>query len=456
MEMPWTTIRRLRTENETLTLSRRRGGGSKFGVSKNGKRNLNEVYGYETDPDFQDYYDVYRFQDIATAVVEKPARSCWRDRPEIKVDDKEILEDELNILEKLHAFDNLERADILNRIGSFSVLFVGVPDGRKPDEELGSSSPKGLEDLYFTPYAEDGITISEWETEVTSERFGLPTMYTLQVTDRGEKKTTVQTLSRRVHWTRIIHMAEGALDSDVEGLSSLANILNRLVDLNKTIGGAAEAYFRNARGKYAFETNSDFKSAIDPDDQEAFTAEVESFSNDQKDVMRLSGVSAKVLDTPHADPVGTVKVAMEAISGSKGIPIRILTGVGAGQLAGNEDKASYNEVIRDRQNQKCTGWLLRLLKILSDAKMIKEVPLEAVVEWPVTEALNEKEKAEVRKLNAEALSAASSAISDLGGLTDEMQPQQVIEEVLGYEYTPLLESGIPEPEPEPEPVPDGE
>ncbi|MCK5641212.1 MAG: DUF1073 domain-containing protein, partial [Gammaproteobacteria bacterium] len=153
-----------------------------------------------------------------------------------------------------------------------------------------------------------------------------------------------------------------------------------------------------------------------------------------------------------------------AIAGATGIPIRILTGEGAGQLAGNEDKASYNELIRDRQSQSCTGWLLRLLKILSDANMIPEVPLEAVIEWPVTEALNEKEKAEVRKLNAEALASASNAINDLGGLADEMQPQQVIEDVLGYEYLPLLDSGIPEPDiiidpdpqPEPEPEPDGE
>ena len=428
--------------NSVSTLSRRFSR-SLFGVSHDGLRDINTVYGYNIDPDFADFYNAFRFQDIAAAVIKKPARSCWRETPALKVGEDKIFEDELIVLDKLRIFDMLERADILNRIGRFSVLFVGVPDGLDPKDPLGRSNERSLENLYFTPYAEDGITISKWENDPLSNRFGLPLQYTLQIMDRGDKRTTVQTLSRNVHWTRIVHLAEGALDSDVEGLSALSEVLNRLVDLNKTMGGSSEAYFRNARGKYAFKTDPEFKSTISPEDKAALIEEVNAFTNNWQDIIRLSGIDAKVLNTPHASPEWTVKVSMQAIAGATGIPIRILTGEGAGQLAGNEDKLSYNQLITDRQNQLCSGWLLRTLQILAEANMIKPVPANAVVDWPVTEALNEKEKSEIRQNNADALNKASAALSPLGGLDGEVQAKQVIEEILQMEYDPLLEDGIP-------------
>ncbi|MCK5643133.1 MAG: DUF1073 domain-containing protein, partial [Gammaproteobacteria bacterium] len=245
-------------------------------------------------------------------------------------------------------------------------------------------------------------------------------------------------------WSRVVHMAEDALDSEVQGTSALGPILNRLNDLNKTIGGSAEAYFRNARGKYSFETSPDFKGTISETDKADLVTEIDAFTNNWKDAIRLSGITAKTLDTPQDDPTGTVKAAVEFISGTTGIPIRILLGVGAGQLAGNEDKASYNQLVSDRQDQECTPWLLRALTVLAQAKMIPEIPPNAVVKWPVTQVLNATEQATVRKTNSEALSNVATALNDMSGLSGEMTANQAIEEILEMTYNPLLDDGLDE------------
>jgi hypothetical protein len=135
---------------------------------------------------------------------------------------------------------------------------------------------------------------------------------------------------------------------------------------------------------------------LDEKAKEDLSDEVERFTNNWSDVMRLSGVSAKVLTTQHADPVGTVRVALQAIAGATGIPMRILTGEGAGQLAGNEDKESYNQLISDRQNLVCTDWFAGVYDLLERAGML-EVPFEADIKWPVASALNEKDMADIHE-----------------------------------------------------------
>ena len=430
--------------NDIRTASRRFGN-TIFGVSKDGNRDLNVVYGYDQDRSFETYFQTYRLQDIANRVVNAVARSSWRDRAVITIEDKEILKKEMQILDRAKMYIMIERADVLNRIGRFSVLFVGVPDGLPPDTPLGTSTPDKLKDIFFAPYAEDGITITKWDSNPISKRFGMPEIYTLQVLNRGEKRKDLQTKSIRVHWTRIVHMSEGALDGGIEGISSLEPILNRLTDLNKTIGGASEAYFRNARGKYSLEAERGFTGLLSEDAKKDLETEVEAFTNNWKDAMRLAGVKAKVLTTPHSDPVGTVKVALEAISGGTGIPMRILTGEGAGQLAGNEDKESYNQLIGDRQNLVCTDWLTTLLGILKKANMIA-LPDEFEIKWPVASALNELDQAKVAKDMSEALSNTADAMSTIS--VDN--PNEVFNAVLGIEFT-NPEIIIPEPTAPPEP-----
>lgn len=382
-----------------------------FGVSKDGKRDINSIYGYKTQLSFNDYYWMYKRGGLAKRIVDALPHSCWRDGIQVKVGDDQILVDQINILQSFCKFtQKIERADVLNRIGKFSVLYVGVPDGNEPSEPLGRARPDRLKEVYFTPYAEDGVQIAEWETDPTSQRFGQPRMYQLQTMSRGDSDKAIIQKPIRVHWSRVVHIAEGLLDNEVEGTPALEAVFNTLEDLIKTTGGAAEAYFRNARNRFALQTDPKFNSQIDATTKAALEEEAQRFQNDWQDFIRAGGIDVKPLVIPHNDPVGTAKVQIQILAGTTGIPQRILIGEGAGQLAGNEDKESYNQLIQDRKELYCSDWTMQVLRVLASAKMI-DLPDDAVIFWPTPETLSAVDKADVATKNAQAFASIAAALS---------------------------------------------
>ena len=408
---------------------------SRHGVSKDGARDLYDVYGYKRNRSFKDFFDMYDQEGIASRVVKAVARSCWRDGVGFVKDEKPIYEDEIKLLIRLGLFKQFEKADILNRIGKYSIFYIGIP-GQDPTTPLTKSTGK-IEDVFFTPYAQDGTVITKWNQDATNKRFGMPEMYSLQVMNRGEKETDILTMERKVHWSRVVHLAEDALDSGIEGSSCLQAIFNDLEDIDKITGGAAEAYYRNARGKYALEAMPEFKGTLEQSVKDDLEEEISAFTNNWRDVIRLAGMTAKTLNTPHADPTGSFKASMAKISGATGIPIRILLGEGAGQLAGNEDKESYNQLIADRQKQWCSTWLFEVLDILSLAGMFPEVEDGVEAKWPVSDVLNEKGKAEVKRITGDALRFCSKALEPGSSFVGEISPQQIIEEIFHLKYKPV-------------------
>mgnify|MGYP002630810336 CR=1 FL=1 len=408
--------------NSMATTFRRSSIFSGFAVSPDGKRNYNMLFGYGDDLSYSDFYALFKRGGFANAVVSKIAKACWRDPPVIRVGQKEVLKEELLQLKRNGLFRAFERADILNRIGPFSVLVVMVPDGRKLSDPLGSA--KDLSSINFHPYGYDAIEIVEWDSEPSSPRYGLPLRYNLQIVQKGKKDMT--TITRIVHWSRIVHMAEGCLDSRIEGLSCLEPIWNSLLDIEKIRGASSEAAFRNARQKFALEAGKDARLATAPTDLAAAREEVESFTNGQQDFMRLSNMTARVMQPGLASPRDAFDIAVEEVSGETGIPIRILTGKGGGQLAGSEDRASWNSLVVDRQESVCTEHFIRFLEILSISGMIK-LPDDYDVIWPVRASLNTMEVAESQFRRGQAINHIMTAITSPAGVMVDLQ--SILEEL---------------------------
>lgn len=404
-----------------------------FGVSKDGKRNINDIYGYsEGMLTFSQKYWMWRRGGLAFRIVNGFARSCWRDGIKFLRDDEEVHEDEIKVLNKHGKLvKRLEQADILNRIGNFSVLFVGVPDGLDFDKPLGASRPDRLKEVYFRAYAEDGIQINSWITDVSSPRFGLPEIYQLTVESRGDKDTETITEPIKVHWTRIVHLAEGALDSDVEGVSCLDPIFNTLEDIVKTAGGSAEAYFRNARNRFSMETDPKYNAALSDADKVQLEEEAQRFQNDWQDFIRAGGIHIKPLTTPHNDPLNTFLVQLKILAGTTGYPIRILTGEGAGQLAGNEDKESYNQIVQDRRDVFCSEHVIRVFEILTEAKMMS-LEDDDEITWPTPTVVSGKDKSTIASAYSTALTNVATALSSVG-MDGVVDVQEVMELVFGEE-----------------------
>ena len=422
-----------------------------FGVTHSGKRDTGKVFGYPEaeERNFALYWQYYKYQDVCGRIIDMLPKSCWRDGAIIKdTGDETILEDEVKQLKRLGLFRALERADILNRIGSYSMLYIGIPDNKLPSEPLEKVGRLNPGDIFFSEYAEPAIQISSTEQNKKSPRYGLPVMYTL--TPSGNPTTggygeAEQRAPIKVHYTRVVRLAENALGNPLFGRSTLENILNRMIDLQKTLGGSAESYFANAMQKLLMNIKPDADSdTIDMDELQALA---EKFTNNMMNFLAADGVDMKTVGVAHADPRGTVEMLQEFLSSATGYPIRILFGKGPGDRAGFQDKASYNTLVGDRQDSPCAGWLEQVFEILNLAGYF-ELPDGWYIDWPPMEAMDDLTISEVQKNRADAASAMITAISQfqMGGLDNILNLTELLEKVASLEIeTKALPAFEPEP-----------
>ena len=99
------------------------------------------------------------------------------------------------------------------------------------------------------------------------------------------------------------------------------------MDIDKATGGAAEAYFRNARGKIAFEIDPEFSSNLigDPDAKAAFDEAGKRFTNNWQD--QITAVGAKVGGRAVGSGVGSRLATGEGSA----VGSRVASGISSGQ-----------------------------------------------------------------------------------------------------------------------------
>jgi len=439
--------------------------GAMLGVSQDGKRDVYDVYGYPADlggdAGFQRMWQYSGRQGVANRITHGVPKSCWRDGFELRADpeDEKTIQaaDELRALADRGLVRKLERADTLARIGRFSVLLVGIPDGRELHQPAGKAlGSDPVKRVYFQPYAYDGVEILEYDNDTRSPRYGLPLLYQLQRTLRDSNdKDMGRVKSLRVHHSRVVHLVENALDSDIEGLGALEPVFNRILDLEKATGGASEAYFRNARGKTGYEIDPNFAADLlnDPTLRAKFDEGAEKFTNEWQDHTVAAGAKVKSLPTPHYSPLDTVKVSLWEVSAYTGIPLRVLTGEGAGQLAGSEDQLAYNHLVADRQTLICVSWVQAVLQVLGGAGVLEYKP-EWYVVFPPQQASTEAQEAEVGNKRADTLHKVMSATAMLGGDRVDLDSAFTSVGLSGIKLDDLELPADEPPELEPEPEPE--
>ena len=405
-------------------LSRMAGG---IGVSPNGKRDYNRIFGYGGELGYADYLAMTKRGGIAKVIINKPPNMCWRSIPKIMLGDKEILQEEMKTLKRMKFFKSLERADILNRIGGFSVMLIGVPDSLDLHLPVGSASKGNFKGLYFKPYSCAGITVAEVDSDPASTRYGLPLIYTLQTVDiDGSSRIATISRSINVHYSRVVHIAEGLLDSDVEGTPALEAPWNALQDKEKVRGSSSESYYRNSRQKLALEVSDGATLSKDPDVVRKLKDNVENFQDGYEDVLRLDKMKANMLQPSVVSPRDMFDICVEECAGTSGLPVRILTTKSGGTVTGSEDKATLNAMIADRQEMFCADILLDGLSILDESGVLS-LPEGATVEWEPQSALSETEKSESTSKKAGAFKSVMDGLYIAGG--DIADSESVFREV---------------------------
>lgn len=336
------------------------------------RRSLEAECGHpDHDPDAHYYHALFRRDPIAARVVEVFPKSSWQIQPLVyESDDPEevtAFEESWDALGHTLRGENsyyleeagsciweyLLRADTLSGIGHYGVILLGLDDGLSLDRP--AAPRKGQKLLYLRVFPESLADIVELDADESSPRFGQPIYYNITLNDPRNQHggTGLSTATKKVHWTRVIHLADNLNSSEVFGEPRLQRPLNRVLDLRKVYGADAEAYWKNCLMKLFFETHPALGGDVQVD-QGDLKDMMEEFANGMQGWAALMGMSAKTVAPAVVDPTAHINVQIEAICIALDIPKRKFMGSERGELASSQDDGDWNDVLRARQGNYIT------------------------------------------------------------------------------------------------------
>lgn len=377
------------------------------------RRDLFQALGYEQTLTAAHYRARYRRGGVARKIVRLPASATWAGGFDLIEDPDPGVETPfeaaaVELFARLDLWDMILRADVLAGLGRYAVLYIGAP-GEDASPLQRVTSPEQV--LYLNAYGEGRAEVVEEVEDPEDPRYGLPEMYSIRtgsgLTRRAGGQSGVGKRVRKVHWTRIVHVAEGLLEDDVCGEPRLEACWNLLDDLDKVAGGGSESIWLRQKPKFAMKLPPEAQTT-DPEGPNYFDAagaedEVTEFLHNMRPYLRLHGVELESLENGVPSIAPNVGALLKLLSATTGIPERILTGSERGELASSQDRSNW----ADRTQERRRFFGEPLVRLLVDRLVeIRALPAPAepyVVAWPEIDELNEGEKAEL----AERLSLAN-------------------------------------------------
>lgn len=377
-----------------------------------GGKNLNRDCGYPESISAQNYSNLYDREGIAARVVEVWPKESWAQAPLIyETEDPsqktafELAWDE--IVETKHPLAVLQRADILSGIGRFGIILIGIDDGKEMYEpvegldetgnRIGTQEEQSRKLLFLRAFQESVVQIDTLEQDFTSPRFGLPLVYAITFND-GKNS-----FSKRVHWHRVVHLADRREMSDVYGVPRMQRNYNRLLDVRKILGGSGEMFWKGGFPGYSFEVNPGMDSTAELDTS-SLRSEMENYMSGLQRYLALEGVTAKSLAPQVADPKSHLDCQLAAIALAEGIPQRILFGSERGELASSQDARAWQGRLKERQEGYLTPFVIRPFVDRLIALGVLPTPEEGyIVFWPDLGTQTAQEKAEVIRTWADAM-----------------------------------------------------
>lgn len=419
-ESPSLGINRVAELHDTLSLASlvgRRKLARRAGKQFGGRRDVYTAAGYvpEGELDFRHYWSLYKRGDIAGKIVDMPAQTTWKDPPILvdpNTDDgvSDFTESFEALATRLRLWNRFERVDRMAGIGRYAVLFLGVRgvgDDLDLREPLDNGSFQDSDDLlYVTALHEEDAQIAAFQTDAGDPRFGLPEFYDLRFASDLPGFTSERT---RVHWTRVIHVAEDVLADDVYGRPRLERVINRLFDLEKILAGTGEAYWQLASRILVGEM--DPESEISDDMLKNMGEELEEIVHDLRRQFLGSGVELKWLASDPPDPSNAADLYFFIAAASAGIPKRLLFGTETGERASEQDERQWHGTIGERRERFAEPIILRaFIDRLANVGLL-EAPLEYEVIW---QSLREETPQEIAESN-KAVAETAKALTPVGG-----------------------------------------
>jgi len=377
---------------------------SKLGSQYGGDRDLYQALGYKITLTWNDYYAQYTRQDIAKAIIDRPASATWRG--ELRVfESKDAEETEFekawtDLEKRLALKAQFKRLDKLTCLGEYAVLLLGFDDISETNL-LYKKVGKKAKLIYVKPVSQPVAEVHTWVKDTKDSRYGLPLTYKIALADPGQTGNAGTTVT--VHYSRVIHITYDRLESEVLGTPVLKAVFNRLMDIEKLVGGSAEMFWRGARPGYHGKVDPDYQMTDDMED--TLKDQLDEFEHNLRRVLVNEGVEMKALDSQISDPQSHVDIQIQMISAETGIPKRILTGTERGELSSSQDEDTWLSLIKSRREDFAEPMILIpfINRCVEYGVLPKPKTDEWTVLWSDLFAKSEKDQAEVGRIRATAL-----------------------------------------------------
>lgn len=399
-----------------------------------GKRDLNLILGYDDAIEISQYRYQYDRGGIAKRIVEIFPKATWGNGFDIKDDPnlkrKTPFEKSLKALyDKLGVHQRLLRASILAYLGHYSIILIGAPGD--PESELPRSNPlSGIDEIsYLMPLGEDKVKIAELVGQGPGDlnnnlihfdpRFGLPRYYEINLSGSLARNQISNpsinhspSFSKKVHWTRVIHLVRSPLDNDIIGEPILRAVWDLLYDLKKVIGGGAEASLR--RGWPTLHANFDKDAKASEAERNSVKDQLDELAVGLQNSIRSRALSltplssdGQILLKPNAEAI------ISQIAGTIGAPMRLILGSERGDLASSQDRSNFSDRIMELRAFENEPAIRQLNgRLIEYGYLPPPRNSEYEIIWPEEEELDEEGKARVAKLLAESKTLTTDEIRD--------------------------------------------
>ena len=302
------------------------------------------------------------------------------------------------------------------------------PVGQPWDEEVDTGD-QPIELTFIRPYDEPLIQIVQYEASIHSPRFGQPVMYLITLNDPRYPHSGVglPLATVRVHWSRVLHIADNCGSSEVFGVPRMQAVWNNLLDLRKLYGGSAEMFWKGAFMGISFETHPQLGGEVKIN-QTALRQQIDNYQNTTQRWLALMGMSAKTLAPQVSDPTPFIEVQLAAICIVIGVPVRIFKGSERGELASTQDENTWNKRLMERHNNYLTPKVIcpfidRLIKV----GVLPEPEGYSVV-WPELDSMSKTEKAQIASQRTTAMQSYVG-----GNVSQLIAPMDYLTRELGYD-----------------------
>lgn len=305
--------------------------------------------------------------------------------------------------------------------------------------------------LFLRIFDESLVQVVQYEADLRNPRFGRPIMYLVTLNDPRYPHTGIglPLATLRVHWSRVIHLADNIKSSEIFGLPRMQPVFNRIIDLRKLYGGSAEMYWQGALPGISFETQPQLGGDAIVD-VPALKDMIKNYVEGLERYIHLQGLTARTLAPTVVSPTDQIETQIQAICIQLGIPIRVFKGSERGEMASSQDDASWNDKLRLRQNLYISP---RVIAPLIDRLITLGVlpkPEKYKIKWPDLDSQTDAAKAAIAAQRTQALSAFTGGnpesvmtptryYTDVWGLELE-KAEQIVEEAVEAQEQQMMAS----------------